>query len=137
MRLGVFVMAAAAMSAGPLCAQESGQRVPLWPDGVPGFAERRVMAEVSQEYWTRHVNDPSVHYHPADPAQANGSGVLILPGGAHEFLVTTSEGHDVARWFAERGVVWCRPGETARDGLFRRGRAGALDAVVAARAARG
>lgn len=105
MRLWVFAVAAAALAAGPLCAQDNGLRFRLWPDGIPGFAERRAIPEVSREYWTRHVNDPSVHYHPADPARADGSAVLILPGGAHEFLVTTSEGHDVARWFAERGVA--------------------------------
>ena len=27
-----------------------------------------------------------------------------MPGGAHEFLVITTEGDHVARWFNERGV---------------------------------
>lgn len=82
-----------------------GTRIELWSEGVPGFAERRTIREVSEDYWTRNVNDPSVHYYAADRARATGAAVLIIPGGAHEFLVTTSEGHDVARWFAERGVA--------------------------------
>lgn len=28
-----------------------------------------------------------------------------MPGGAHEFLVITSEGNDAARWFNERGIA--------------------------------
>ena len=83
----------------------TGTRIPLWAEGVPGFADRRAIHEVSREYWTRQVNDPSIHFYAADPALASGAAVLIMPGGAHEFLVTTSEGHDVARWFAARGIT--------------------------------
>jgi acetyl esterase/lipase len=89
----------------PLAAQEAGQRIPLWPDGVPGFAERRAIPEVSRDWWTRNINDPSLRYFPADPARASGAAVIIMPGGAHEHLVTTSEGAAVAEWFAARGVA--------------------------------
>lgn len=104
MTIAIRALLALALLGGtaPLAAQE---RIALWPEGVPGFAERRAIVEVSQDYWTRQVNNPSIHFYPADPALATGSAVLIMPGGAHEFLVTTSEGHDVARWFAERGVA--------------------------------
>ncbi len=99
---GALLALSMLVASAPLAAQE---RIPLWQAGVPGFEERRTIAEVSQDYWTRQVNDPSIHFYPADPVLATGSAVLIMPGGAHEFLVTTSEGHDVARWFASRGAA--------------------------------
>ncbi|WP_211196122.1 alpha/beta hydrolase [Alteraurantiacibacter aquimixticola] len=80
-------------------------RIALWEAGVPGFEDRRDIPEVSQDWWTKQINDPSVHFYAADPEHANGSAVLIMPGGGHEELVTTTEGRDVAQWFAARGVA--------------------------------
>lgn len=80
-------------------------RIPLWQGGAPGFESRAAIPEVSKEYWTRNINNPSITYFPARAERRTGAAVLIMPGGAHEFLVITSEGDDVARWFAERGVT--------------------------------
>jgi acetyl esterase/lipase len=79
-------------------------RIALWEGGAPGFERRAAIPEESREYWTRNINNPSITYYPARPERVTGAAVLIMPGGGHEILVTTSEGEDVARWFAERGV---------------------------------
>lgn len=42
-----------------------------------------------------------IHY---SPSQANGTAVVICPGGGYSILAMGHEGHDVATWFAERGV---------------------------------
>lgn len=39
------------------------------------------------------------------PGQASGAAVIIVPGGGLMMLSIDNEGHDVARWFAERGVT--------------------------------
>jgi len=83
----------------------TGERIALWENGVPGFEERRDIPEVSEDWWTKQINDPSIHFYPADEALANGTAVLIMPGGGHQELVTTTEGRDVAGWFVERGVT--------------------------------
>lgn len=80
-------------------------RIALWENGAPGFESRAAIPEESREYWTRNVNNPSITYYPARAERVTGAAVLIMPGGGHEILVTTSEGEDVARWFAERGVA--------------------------------
>ena len=82
-----------------------GERFALWDNGVPGFEDRKDIAEISQDWWTKQINDPSIHYFPADAALSNGSAVLIMPGGGHIELVTTTEGNAVAHWLAERGVT--------------------------------
>lgn len=81
------------------------QRYPLWQSGVPGFESRASIPELSQDYWTRQVNNPSITAYLPDPAKANGTAVLILPGGGHVRLVTTSEGETIARWLNQRGVT--------------------------------
>lgn len=81
------------------------QRIALWEKGAPGFESRAAIPEESKEYWTRPINNPSITYYPARAGRETGAAVLIMPGGAHEFLVITTEGNDVARWFSERGVA--------------------------------
>ena len=39
------------------------------------------------------------------PAQPNGAAVVIFPGGGYVRLAINHEGHDIAKWFAARGVV--------------------------------
>ena len=80
----------------------------LWPDGVPGAP-----AIIPDEVWKggagdAHVVDvyvPSVTVHLPKPEEANGCAVIICPGGGYALLAIDKEGHDIARWFAERGVA--------------------------------
>lgn len=97
-----------ALLASPARAQDppaTPQRIALWHDGAPGFESRKSIPEQAEAYWLKPVNDPSITYFPARPGRETGASVLIMPGGAHAFLVITTEGNDVARWFAERGVA--------------------------------
>jgi len=106
--LMTFVCALAALFAAPAFAQDppvQGQRIALWDKGAPGFEARANIPETSEAYWTKPINNPSVTYYPARPGRETGAAVLIMPGGAHEFLVITTEGENVARWFNERGVA--------------------------------
>lgn len=80
------------------------QRIALWEKGAPGFESRAAIPEESKDYWTRSINNPSITYYPARAGRETGAAVLIMPGGAHEFLVITTEGDHVTRWFNERGV---------------------------------
>ena len=103
----LIALAAGLALAAPVAAQTDmtgAERVALWPDGVPGFEARKTIPETSAEWWTRNVNDPAMwHFAPVEWART-GTAVLIMPGGGHENLVTTTEGVAVARWFAAQGV---------------------------------
>ena len=86
-------------------AASAQERIPLWPHGVPGFEARASIPEVAQDYWTKHVNNPSITAYLPDPARATGTAVVVVPGGGHSLLVTTTEGDAVAKWLNERGVA--------------------------------
>jgi len=102
--LGLVASALLAVTASAQEAPNPGQRIDLWEGGVPGHEDRASIPEESRDYWTRSINNPSLRYFPASPERRTGAAVIIMPGGGHELLVTTTEGSDVARWFAERGV---------------------------------
>jgi acetyl esterase/lipase len=88
----------------PALAQD-GTRYPLWPHGAPGFESRATMPEESADYWTKHINNPSITAFLPEKSKANGAAVVIVPGGGHRLIVITTEGNDVARWYAARGVA--------------------------------
>jgi acetyl esterase/lipase len=64
----------------------------LWPGGAPGAvgAEDR--------------DKPSLTIRLADPSKANGSAVVICPGGGYRNLAMDHEGAQIADWLNERGV---------------------------------
>lgn len=43
-------------------------------------------------------------YHP-DQAKANKMAILICPGGGYGLLAIEHEGHDIAKWYSQRGYV--------------------------------
>lgn len=104
-RIAVLLLALSSLPALAQAPQDKGTRIALWEGGAPGFESRKDIPETSEAYWTKPVNNPSITYFPARAGRETGAAVLIMPGGAHRFLVITTEGEDVGRWFAERGVA--------------------------------
>jgi acetyl esterase/lipase len=51
------------------------------------------------------VFQPTLSFYQPDPAKANGTAVIICPGGGYSHLAVDHEGDEVARKFAERGVA--------------------------------
>src|SRR2546427_8436369 len=79
---------------------------------------------------------PTLTVFPAEPSIANGTAVVICPGGAFFALSIDSEGLDVARWLNTRGVtgfvlkyrlVECKTDDPTRELMAR----GKLDDIVA------
>ena len=79
--------------------------VPLWPGGAPGFEGRRNEPEIAKDYWIRNVHNPSLTVYLPPRGKANGTGVVILPGGGHRLLVFKAEGDDPARFLNGLGVA--------------------------------
>lgn len=62
----------------------------------------------SQSWQTQvvfNVTDPTLTVFAPEPAQANGAAIVICPGGGFHALSINSEGFDVARWLAAKGVT--------------------------------
>jgi acetyl esterase/lipase len=85
--------------------QDTGRVVPLWPDGAPGFERLRNEPEEAKDYWVRHINNPSLTVFLPAREKANGTAVLICPGGGHRELVYNAEGREPALYLNSLGIA--------------------------------
>jgi len=82
----------------------------LYQGAAPGSEHWR---QQEQENFSRgwntqvvfNVTDPTLTVVSPDPAKANGTAIVICPGGGFHALSINSEGFDVARWLAAKGVT--------------------------------
>jgi acetyl esterase/lipase len=51
------------------------------------------------------VSKPTLTVFSPDPSAANGTAIIICPGGGFHFLSINSEGIDVANWLVKKGVT--------------------------------
>jgi acetyl esterase/lipase len=86
-------------------AQESGQVIPLWRAGAPGFEAKRDIPELAESYWVKNIHNPSVTAFFPDSDKATGAAVIICPGGGHRELVFNAEGVEAAKYLNSIGVT--------------------------------
>ena len=105
MTLFADAVAAAVPSADP-----GGEIVALWPAGSPGgqrvTAQEAVLERVTEgpirDRYVEHITRPTLTlFHPK--GEANGTTLLIVPGGGYVRVVIDKEGFETAEWFAARG----------------------------------
>lgn len=84
------------------------QVIRLYPGKAPG-SEKWDHAEGLKKMGpfdiAYNVVDPTLTVFLPDPAKANGTSVVVCPGGAFHILSMTSEGYDVAKWLTDHGVA--------------------------------
>ena len=102
----VFPMLAFLFSPG---ANAESETLFLWPDEVPGEVPGEVGKEKGE---TRggilrisNVSKPSLTVFPASPKNANGTSVLVCPGGGYSILAYEHEGSAICEWLNSLGVT--------------------------------
>jgi acetyl esterase/lipase len=84
--------------------------IPLYPDTPPGstqenYPEKEYFSNAWRTEVVTNVTRPSLIVFKPAPELKNGTAVVICPGGGFMALSITSEGTDVAKYLAERGVT--------------------------------
>jgi sugar phosphate isomerase/epimerase len=87
--------------------------VPLWPAGHPtlqGQSEKEITnppnpqpGQVIRQY--KNVHNPLIEIFPAPPDKANGTALIVAPGGGHREVNAGSEGYDLKEWLHSLGVT--------------------------------
>jgi len=85
----------------------------LWPNGAPGSEARKNEPETVA--WRQeidlvfpiiyNIHNPSITPYIPAKDKANGSAVIIAPGGGHMQLTIDREGYDLGKWLADHGVA--------------------------------
>jgi acetyl esterase/lipase len=89
----------------PFAGKAQDAVIPLWPNGAPGFENRRTEPEQAKDYWVKNIHNPSVTVFLPPKDKANGAAVVVCPGGGHRLLVYTAEGVDPAKYLNSLGVT--------------------------------
>ena len=80
--------------------------VHLWPNGAPGFEDRRNEPEKVQPGGSVYnIHNPSITVFLPPKEKANGAAVLVVPGGGHRQLVFNAEGVEQAHYWNDLGVA--------------------------------
>lgn len=92
--------------------QKGAEIIRLWPGTPPGgsFATTPERTFIEQADWKRQqvtisVSDPSMTVVRPKRGEANGTAVVVAPGGGFVSLVWDLEGTEIADWLATRGVT--------------------------------
>lgn len=81
------------------------EQIALWKNGAPGFENRKDEPEEAKDWWVKNIHNPSITaYFPAKE-KANGTAVIICPGGGHRTLVYNAEGRDAALFLNSLGIT--------------------------------
>jgi len=97
------ILAALGLVAAPALLPAAGERVlPLWPEGVPGL-RADAGPEVAVDGRVSNIHTPALTRFPA--AAANGTAVIICPGGGYAYEAWEKEGVEPARWLNGLGVT--------------------------------
>jgi acetyl esterase/lipase len=86
------------------------ERIALWPGDPPGMPAAAPVPTPTmngpagaRELWLRGIAHPEINVF--RPARPDGSALLVIPGGAYNFVSVQNEGIDVARRFTPAGTA--------------------------------
>ncbi len=89
----------------PSKGQDSSWAISLWENGAPGFENRKNEPEQAKDWWVRNIHNPSVTVFKPAMDKANGTAVIVCPGGGFRNLVYNAEGVDAAKYLNELGIT--------------------------------
>ena len=101
----ISIICVCCLAVAPNLAADGPAVVPLWPDGAPGFEDRRDEPEQSQDWWVRNVHNPSLTVFLPPAEKATSVAVVVVPGGGHRELVFDAEGREPAEFLNTLGIA--------------------------------
>jgi acetyl esterase/lipase len=91
-----------------LCYGAAAETIPLWPGVAPGseswnWSEEQPASAAEPLRFIHNIVRPTLTVF--KPQKANGTAVLVIPGGGFESVAWAGEGEEVAHWLTARGIT--------------------------------
>jgi acetyl esterase/lipase len=80
------------------------EKIMLYPEGATDCNELTVPESYRDPEFIVNISQPRMLAFPAAKEKANGTAVLICPGGGYSGVSQIKEGEEFARWFNEMGI---------------------------------
>jgi acetyl esterase/lipase len=107
--LAFMIFAAPALMAAQVLVIPAGTELPLWPGTAPGTSAWKeaevVTTSASGDRILSNVSHPTLSVYLPAADLANGTAVVIAPGGALRVLGVDNEGTRVAQWLNSKGIA--------------------------------
>jgi len=93
----------------PIVGTAQDRTIRLYDRAAPGSEswnwEEKQDNKDPEDQITYNVVNPTLTVYSPAPTMANGTGIIVVPGGAFMFLAIKNEGYDVAKWLVEKGFT--------------------------------
>ncbi len=86
----------------------AADEIVLWSNGAPGSEGKTGEPNTrlsNNERVVSNIHKPVLIPYVPEAGKGSGAAVIVIPGGGHRELWSDHEGHNVAKWLAERGVA--------------------------------
>jgi acetyl esterase/lipase len=100
-----FLTIALVLYATACFSQNTSNIIPLWKNGVPGFEGKAKEPEQAKDYWVKNIHNPSLEVILPAAGTANGTAVVVCPGGGFRLLVYGAEGREPGQYLAKLGIT--------------------------------
>lgn len=79
--------------------------LPLWPEGVPGLRPDATPEVRQTSGLIGNIHEPTLTVFPAPAELANGTAMVVCPGGGYSVVSFEKEGIEIARWLNAQGIT--------------------------------
>jgi len=91
-------------------AQTQQRVVKVWPDKIPGSIksnsyQEQIIIEDNQTTNISKVTEPTITIYAPEKEKANGTAIVICPGGGYSRLSIDKEGFKIATWLSKQGII--------------------------------
>ncbi len=94
------------------CLSIPREEIRLWSSIAPGEVKGEIKEEIQippkdklDVMRVTNVSIPTIKVFPAEPSVANGTAIIVCPGGAYNILAYEHEGTDVCNWLNDIGIT--------------------------------
>ncbi len=106
MKTKIFLFISLFLSINASVWAQQNKTIKLWSNNIPGSISNYSYKEkIGKGYRISKVSEPTLSAYKPSKEKANGTSVVICPGGGYAILAFDHEGYKIANWLNELGIT--------------------------------